>query len=145
LKIVLTLKSFFKLHKGTQKKSRKKDTIHVKGISLFLLFSKSFFKNCKIKIFFPKSQKSCLVFLKAPSRHKKFFHETVFEKYKVNIIYNVLRFNRSTFKYETVILSNFFIINLAFLKLNKLFDLFGSNTLTKCKFRVSVKFPTTIY
>lgn len=143
MKVVLTLKSFFKLQRRAKK--FKKDTIHVKGISIFILFSKTFFKSCKVSMFFPKSQKLDLIFLKAPSRHKKFFHETFFEKFKVNIIYKVMYFNKKTYKHEAVILSNVHTTNLTFIKLNNLFDLFDSNTLAKCKFKVCTRFTTKLF
>lgn len=140
MKITTTLKSFYKL--GNCKKSSKNQINHVKGILIFLLFSKTFFKYCKVSLLFFKPKTLNVTFLKAPSRHKKFFHETTFVKYTVKLTYNVFL---GKFVKTRVVLPHVSQVNKTFVKLNQLFDVLGSNTLSKCKFKIAVSFNISLY
>ena len=46
---------------------------------MLLLFSKIYFKNTSISVIFKKTKTKTISLLKAPSRHKKFFHQFFFE------------------------------------------------------------------
>ena len=52
---------------------------------VFLLFTKIFFKGCVVNFFFTKNKNSNTNILKAPSRHKKFFHQLFYEYFIIKI------------------------------------------------------------
>ena len=101
---------------------------------IFLLFSKIFFKECKINLLFKKSKENQISFLKAPSRHKKFFHQTFFEFFQIKFFLN--------FHLKEKI--NFYNTQVLFKKLNLVFLNLGSNLLTRTKFVVSVPFKKLV-
>ena len=121
-----TFKSHFKIKKQFLKNKQK--TIFVKNIFIFLLFSKIFLKNCRVCFFFLKHKVNQTNILKAPSRHKKFFHQVYFEyflvktffKYKVTSIFLI---NQTTHLFD--------LLNIEYLKI-------GSNTLTRTKFSTTL-------
>ena len=78
-------KSHFKIKKNYFKNKSKK--IFVKNIFVFLIFSKVFFKNCFVSFFFNKLKLNKINLLKAPSRHKKFFHQIYTEYFQVTFIF----------------------------------------------------------
>ena len=124
-------KTHFKIKKNFRKTSSKK--LFLKNIIVFLFFSKIFFKSCALNFFFTKNRKNQTNILKAPSRHKKFFHQILYEYFNIKI----------SFKFSTLppfkpldILKLFSGLNLIFLKL-------GSNTMNRTKINVNfnVKIP----
>lgn len=119
-----TFKSHFKIKKKFLKNNSKK--IFVKNMFVFLLFSKIFFKNCLVSFFFRKDKLNKTNLLKAPSRHKKFFHQIYCEYFQVKFIF---RFNKIFKKINN--------ITYVFIPLNKLFKKVGSNTLSRFKLSVS--------
>lgn len=131
--IKTTFKSHFKIKK-TYKNINK--NIFVKNITILLLFSKIFLHNCKTTILFNKNKKLQTSFLKAPSRHKKFFHQVVFETFSIKLFffYDLIKIS---FDEKT----NFSEI---FLDLKSIFSAIGSNILTKTKFSTSFKFSFKI-
>jgi len=117
-----TFKSHFKIKKSLDKNKNK--FIFIKNMVVFLLFSKIFFKGCAVKLLFNKTKKHQTNILKAPSRHKKFFHQVFFEFFSVKLILN--------FKLSKKIPYNS-TVNL-FFNLDNLFKKIGSNTFTRIKF-----------
>ena len=123
----MLLKVSFKSHfKIKQKKSSLKDSryIFTKNIVMFLLLNKIFIKNCLINVKFEKFKKFNLTFLKAPSRHKKFFHQIATEYFVLKIFLNF-------FSIKALPKKKLFFI---FYYFNRLFLGIGSNTLTRFKF-----------
>lgn len=120
-----TFKSHFKLKKNFKKNKSK--FIFVKNIVIFFLFFKVFFKNCSLSLSFSKKKSNQISLLKAPSRHKKFFHQICFENFILKTYFYF--FFKPNVLYQNTILF--------FLKLNVIFEKFGSNTLTKTKFFTS--------
>ncbi len=119
-----TFKSHFKIKKNFKKNLNK--FIFVKNIVVFFLFFKVFFKNCFVSLSFFKKKKLQTNLLKAPSRHKKFFHQIFYEYF---ILKTFFRFFNKTYVYLGASIP-------FFIKMNSLFEKFGSNILTKCKFSV---------
>lgn len=119
-----TFKSHFKIKKFSTKKNPKK--IFVKNIFIFLLFSKIFFKKCYVSFNFKKNQTTNKInLLKAPSRHKKFFHQICYEYFQVVFI----------FKFSKIFKKNFNLIKL-FNLLNNIFLKIGSNILNRKKISI---------
>ena len=81
--IKTVFKSHFKIKRNFNKNSKKK--IFVKNMAVFLLFTKIFFTNCTVNFFFTKDMNTNTNVLKAPSRHKKFFHQIFYEYFLVKI------------------------------------------------------------
>lgn len=79
--IKVIFKSHFKVKKKFKKKNLKKKIL-VKNMLVLFLFSKIFFVNFTISCTFMKPLKKVFSLLKAPSRHKKYFHQLVIEYYK---------------------------------------------------------------
>ena len=125
--IKTTFKSHFKIKKKLKSESK---LIFVKNMLVFLLFSKIFFKNCSTNLLFNTTKKNQINFLKAPSRHKKFFHQTFFEFFQIKVFFK-FRFNKKLHIYNTVIF---------FKKLNLVFLNLGSNLLTRTKFKTTIPF-----
>lgn len=95
------------------------------------MFVKIFFKNCSVSFFFTKNKSIYTNILKAPSRHKKFFHQVVYEFFTTKVNF----FFKSFFlKYVLLSIPTFNIINNVFYKI-------GSNTLTRVKFTAIFKSP----
>lgn len=119
-----TFKSHFKIKKKFLKNNSKK--IFVKNMFIFLLFSKIFFKNCLVSFFFRKDRLNRINLLKAPSRHKRFFHQVFYEYFQVKF----------TFRFKKIfkVFTNTFDL---FNRLNKIFLKIGSNTLNRVKLSVS--------
>lgn len=113
-------KTHFKLKKNFGKNSKKK--LFLKNIIVFLFFSKIFFKSCTLNFFFTKNKKNQTNILKAPSRHKKFFHQIYYEYYNIKI----------TFCFKSVVFLPTAVLNL-FRCLNLIFLRVGSNTMTRTK------------
>jgi len=67
-----------------------KKKIFVKNIIIFILFTKIFVKNSTTSFQFKKKKKKNISLLKAPSRHKKFFHQISYEYFYISI---TIKFN----------------------------------------------------
>lgn len=127
--IKTVFKSHFKVKKSFKKNLKKK--IFIKNTLIFLMFVKIFFKNCSVSFFFTKNRSIYTNILKAPSRHKKFFHQVVYEFFTTKVNF----FFKSFFlKYVLLSIPTFNIINNVFYKI-------GSNTLTRVKFTAIFKSP----
>ena len=127
--IKTVFKSHFKVKKSFKKNLKKK--IFIKNTLIFLMFVKIFFKNCSVSFFFTKNKSIHTNILKAPSRHKKFFHQVVYEFFTTKVNF----FFKSFFlKYILLSIPTFNIINNVFYKI-------GSNTLTRVKFTAIFKSP----
>ena len=152
MKIKFTFKSHFNFFKSKGKKKSNNNTtknnqkcIFIKNIVIFIIFSKIFFKNTKISTLFLKSiKKNNLSLLKAPSRHKRFFHHIFYEYFifKIFFNYNVI-FNIKSIR-DNIKKDLFFIKNnlnnsniIIFKNLFTIFNKIGSNTLNSSKFSVS--------
>ncbi len=122
-----TFKSHFKVKKMLSKNKNK--AIFVKNIIVFFLFSKIFFKNCSVSLFFDKYKKLQTNVLKAPSRHKKFFHQVCFEIFFIKIFFYF-------HLYTNIPIQN---CEFFFLKLNNIFIKFGTNIFTRVKFLINFK------
>ena len=94
---------------------------------IFFLFSKIFFKNCFVKLLFKNKKKNQINILKAPSRHKKFFHQVCFEIFYLKVFF----FFKFFCKIQIQNCSVFFF------KLNSVFLKFGTNVLNRVKFLVN--------
>jgi hypothetical protein len=81
-----------------------------------------------LNFFFVKNRKNQTNLLKAPSRHKKFFHQISYEFYTIKINFN---FNLIYVDYKNILVL-FNILNTVFLKI-------GSNTMTRTKLMISFK------
>lgn len=127
-----TYKSHFKLKKFFKKDEKK---IFVKNMIIFLLFSNIFLQNCKISLLFSVKQKTHTSLLKAPSRHKKFFHHIFYEIFLVKLFFKFLK----NFKIYN---KNFFKI---FSLINCIFNKIGSNTLTRIKTTVSMQSQSFLF
>jgi hypothetical protein len=79
-----TYKSHFNLKKNFLKNNKKQ--IFSKNIIIFILFSKIFFKNYDLSVNYKNKKNNKLSILKAPSRHKKFFHQIFMEYFCVNFV-----------------------------------------------------------
>ena len=120
-----TFKSFFKIKNGFNNKNK---NIFVKNIFIFILLSKVILKKCKVSVNFVKVKKLRCSILKAPSRHKKYFHHTFME-----IFFLKIKFDFKVFLWSV---SNSIY---GFLKLDPIFKKIGSNTLSRVKFLFSTK------
>ena len=124
MKIIITLKSHFKINNLNKQKKINKKGIFVKNITMFLLLSKILFNNFDSHITFNKKKILKTSFLKAPSRHKKFFHQISFEEFYVKIFFifkGYLKINllaSTSFFFE--ILGNFSVLGSNVLTLTKL-------------------------
>ncbi len=128
--IKTVFKSHFKVKKNFKKNFKKK--IFIKNTIIFFIFVKVFFKNCHISFFFTKGKSTFTNILKAPSRHKKFFHQVVYEFFTTNV----------NFKFNNIQVLNLSTILSNFNKLNSIFKKLGSNTLTRT--RCTIVFYTKI-
>lgn len=90
---------------------------------IFLLFSKIFLLGCNTTLLFGNLKKNQINILKAPSRHKKFFHQVFFEFFFVKVF----------FKFKFKVNNNLFLCCVFFKKLDLIFQKIGSNTLTRIK------------
>ena len=126
--IKTTYKSHFKI-KGVLKKRNEKKIL-IKNILIFLLLSRIFFKNCKVDFLLLKKTKLTTNILKAPSRHKKFFHQIAVESFflKIFFVFKIVNPTNSG--------GSFLELNG---KLNNIFLKLGSNTLNRVKFTTSFK------
>ena len=130
----MIVKTFYKSHfkiKTNLKKNLDK-SIFTKNIVIFVLFSQIFFKNCKISIKFSKKENDKTNLLKAPSRHKKFFHQIFYEYFSLVFFF--------FFKNVFISLTNVYAV---FIKLGLVFLKIGSNTFSRTKYLVST--PTQKY
>ena len=118
------MKSFLK------KKSEKK--IFIKNMIIFILLSRSLFKNCEVKLLFLKKSELASNILKAPSRHKKFFHQIKIETFFIKIFF---KFKQSCREEVPILDSN--ILNLI-RKLDLVFSKIGSNTLNRLKITTTI-------
>lgn len=123
-----TYKSHFKLKNFLNKNSSKK--IFVKNIIIFILFTKIFVNSSTTTFQFKKRNKNQISLLKAPSRHKKFFHQISYEYFYINI---VIKFDGCVLRTITDNYNNTIIL---FYKLDNIFKNFGSNTLTRTVFKL---------
>jgi hypothetical protein len=123
-----TYKSHFFLKKNFLKNNKKQ--IFTKNIIIFILFSKIFFKNYNLNIFYNNKKTNKINILKAPSRHKKFFHQVYMEYFCVKFTWSV---NCNFYKIPIIdYIKIFKKINLIFLKI-------GTNTLTRVKLKLVFK------
>lgn len=83
-----TYRSHFKLKKSSNTNSK---TIFLKNMFIFILFSRTLIKNCKITTRFFKKNSNKVSVLKAPSRHKKFFHHIYTESFFLKITFSFLK------------------------------------------------------
>jgi hypothetical protein len=128
--IVKTIfKSHFKIKKNFLKNKDKK--IFVKNIIVFLLFTKIFVSGCVVSFFFKKNKVNCTNILKAPSRHKQFFHQVFYEFFQVNVFFNFIKMKTITKTGNSVVI---------FEKLNLVFQKIGTNILTRTKILISFFF-----
>ena len=125
--IKTTFKSHFKIKKNLKKNLDK--SIFVKNIVVFFLFSKIFFKSCSVNLLFLKKKKTQTSFLKAPSRHKKFFHQIFSEIFLLKVFFYFNTNNKIKQKNLVVF----------FERLGGIFGNFGTNTFVKTKFEINVK------
>ncbi len=129
-------KSHFKVKKNFSKSSKKK--IFVKNMVVFLLFTKIFFKSCAVNFFFTKNKNNNINILKAPSRHKKFFHQLFYEYFivKVNFFFKKI----TPLQQDKKNTNNLVIhLPLIFLSINLIFSKINSNTLSRTKISTSFK------
>ena len=122
--IKATFKSHFKIKKNFKKNFNK--FIFVKNIVIFFLFFKVFLKNCSISLSFSNKKQNKTSLLKAPSRHKKFFHQICFENFV---------FKTYFYFFDNPLIGINDSIGF-FKKINNIFEKFGNNTLSKTNFRV---------
>lgn len=120
-------KSHFKIKKNFSKNLSK--FIFVKNMVIFLLFSKIFLLGCNTTLLFGNLKKNQINILKAPSRHKKFFHQIFFEYFFVKVF----------FKFKFNLSKNIYLCCVFFKKLDLIFQKIGSNTLTRIKISTSFK------
>jgi len=125
----MTYKSHFKFKKNfdNTKKNQKEKSIFLKNIIIFLLFSKIFLKNFSTSVQFTKKSVRQVNILKAPSRHKKFFHQIFFEQFLLKL----------SIKLKQNIFIDFCIVERFFFFIKKVFNRIGSNTLSRVKFLLS--------
>jgi hypothetical protein len=118
-------KSHFKMRSILKKKFEKK--IFIKNMVIFILLSRSFFKNCEVNLLFLKRNRLSSNLLKAPSRHKKFFHQIKIETFFIKIF----------FKFKCVELKEIYNLDSNILNLIRdvdlIFSKIGSNTLNRLK------------
>ena len=128
--IVKTIfKSHFKIKKNFLKNKDKK--IFVKNIIVFLLFTKIFISSCIVSFFFKKNKVNCTNILKAPSRHKQFFHQVFYEFFQVNVFFSFIKIKSITKTENSIIIFN---------KINLVFQKIGTNILTRTKTLISFIF-----
>lgn len=127
-------KSHFKVKKNFSKSSKKK--IFVKNMVVFLLFTKIFFKGCVVNFFFTKNKNSNTNILKAPSRHKKFFHQLFYEYFiiKINFFFKKVTPLRQDKGRINDLVTN---LPLIFLNIDSIFSKINSNTLNRTKISTS--------
>lgn len=120
---------------------KKTKTIFIKNILIYILLSKIFLKNCKVTLRFLRTSNMVVNLLKAPSRHKKFFHQIGREFFLIKIFY-YFKTNRSVFG-DGVVFIFYKIIIKFFKKINLFFTKTGSNILNKIKTTLicKTKFP----
>jgi hypothetical protein len=96
---------------------------------MFLILSSVILNECKIKFFFLKKKLIGTNLLKAPSRHKKFFHQIVNEVFLIKIHFFFFEFQSIYYNFTLE----------TFNPLNKIFSNIGSNTLTRTKLSICVE------
>ena len=132
MKVCINLKSHFKIKQQNSKISDNKIKL-VKNITYFILFSSIFFKNCETSLMFKKKKKNQISLLKAPSRHKKFFHQISVDSYTIKIFFN--------FTQMFDVCNNVSVT--FFNRLVEFFLIFGSNTVTLTKVSLISKTKST--
>ena len=114
-----------------KKKFEKK--IFIKNMVIFILLSRSFFKNCEVKLLFLKKSRLASNLLKAPSRHKKFFHQIKIETFFIKIFFKFKYVElKETYNLDSNILNLIRDIDLIFSKI-------GSNTLNRLKITTIIR------
>ena len=109
--------------------------IFVKNMVLLLLFSKIYNRSCKMSLLYTNKKKCITSFLKAPSRHKKFFHQIVLEIFSVKFFFKFLFFKKINYKSNHLVL----------IKKKNFFQKVGSNNFTLVKFLISIKINLSKY
>jgi len=127
----LIIKTTFKSHFKIKTSGKSKKKILIKNIIIFIFLTKLFLKNFHANMFFNKYYKNVISVLKAPCRHKKFFHKLVYEYYVVNITY---RYKKNIF-FRKVFFGPYL-----FSKLNKFYNRFGTTSL--CRTKILIILPT---
>ena len=98
---------------------------------MFLLFTKIFISSCIVSFFFKKNKVNCTNILKAPSRHKQFFHQVFYEFFQVNVFFSFIKIKSITKTENSIIIFN---------KINLVFQKIGTNILTRTKTLISFIF-----
>ena len=125
----MIIKVSFKSHFKLKQRQRDKKKIFTKNILMFLLLTKLFFKELRLTLRLTNKQKSKINILKAPSRHKKFFHQILHEYFNLHIyIYIPIKQTYSLISTQRI-----------FDQLNKVFQKIGSNTLNRFKFLTAIE------
>ena len=106
--------------------------IFIKNMVIFILLSKFFFKNCEVKLLFLKKSELSTSLLKAPSRHKKFFHQIKIETFFIKIFF---KFKWPWQEEVSILDSN--VLDLI-KKLDLVFSKIGSNTLNRLKITTTI-------
>lgn len=122
--IKTVFKSHFKVKKNSTKNKSKK--IFVRNIFIFLLFSKVFLKGCLVSFFYKKFKSNEINLLKAPSRHKKFFHQIYSEYFKLLFTFRFDKIFKKISKTKQI-----------FSRFDKIFKKIGSNILNRTKLSIS--------
>jgi len=123
----LIIKTTFKSHFKIKTAGISKKKIIIKNVILFIFLTKFFLKDFTINMCFKKYYKNIVNVLKAPCRHKKFFHKLVYEYYTVNIVYKYKKLYVLKKKFET----SFFFYNL-----KKFYNKIGTTSLSRTKILV---------
>ena len=127
--IKTTYKSHFNFKKNFLKKNKKKQ-IFSKNVVIFILFSKIFFLNYRLSISYNNKKVNKFNLLKAPSRHKKFFHQLFIEYFCIKFVWFFYENNNTVMVYNSTSCLNIFK------KINLIFSKIGTNTLTRVKFKL---------
>ena len=134
--IKATFKSHFKVKQSNSSCKTLEKHIFVKNIVIFLLFAKIFLPKCNTSILFSSKKSLNTSILKAPSRHKKFFHQVFLETFSIKIFLHFGILHSDNHK-NICINKNCFYSVTFFKDLDALFSNVGSNILTRTKFSTS--------
>jgi hypothetical protein len=125
----LIIKTTFKSHFKIKTAGKLKKKILTKNVILFIILSKFFLKDFCINMFFKKCRKNVINVLKAPCRHKKFFHKLTYEYYIVNIVY---RYKKEYTLYKKIKMSGFLK------RFSRVYNRFGTTSLCRTKLLIIV-------
>ena len=114
-----------------------KKKIFLKHFIVINLFYNIFFLNFFTKILFCQKKVKLINILKAPARHKKFFHQVGFEVFSIKVLSTYTPYTLGFFnKFQKKLIfekskNNFKKFLKIFIKLLNLLNLLGSNSLFK--------------